>query len=215
MIVDRLVRFLLPRQDFFFTLLEEIGDRMTAAAAVFAELADAANHEQFEAIAGRLKPIETEADKLCHKVYEELDKTFVTPIDREDLAHLTKALDDVIDAMEHAAAFADLYRFDTLTGPMRQMVRITVQATTELARAVVNLRKFSDPESIRTQTVAVHTLENEADAVYRSAVEYLFTNGADAKELVRQKDMLFSLEAGVDQCEDAMDVMRSVVVKNG
>ena len=63
--------------------------------------------------------------------------------------------------------------------------------------------------------MAVHTLENEADAVYRSAVEYLFMNGADAKELVRQKDMLFSLEAGVDQCEDAMDVIRSVIVKNG
>jgi predicted phosphate transport protein (TIGR00153 family) len=215
MFIDRLVRFLLPRQDFFFTLLEEIGGRITAAATVFAELADAASHDQFEAIAGRLKPIETEADKLCHKVYEELDKTFVTPIDREDLAHLTKALDDVIDGMEHAAAFADLYRFDTFTGPMRQMVKITVQAAAELARAVANLRKFGDPEAIRAQTVAVHTLENEADAVYRSAVEYLFINGTEPRELVRQKDMLFSLEAGVDQCEDAMDVIRSVIVKNG
>ena len=215
MFLDRIVRFLLPRQDFFFALLEEIGGRITASAIVFAELADASSHEQFESIAGRLKPIETEADKLCHKVYEELDKTFVTPIDREDLAHLTKALDDVIDGMEHAAAFADLYRFDTLSGPMRQMVRITVQAATELTRAVANLRKFGDPEALRAQTVAVHTLENEADAVYRAAVEYLFSNGADAKELVRQKDMLFSLEAGVDQCEDAMDVIRSVVVKNG
>ncbi|HEY1379743.1 MAG TPA: DUF47 family protein, partial [Gemmataceae bacterium] len=132
-----------------------------------------------------------------------------------DLAHLTKALDDVIDAMEHAAAFADLYRFDTLSGPMRQMVRITVQAAGELTRAVANLRKFNDPESIRGPTVAIHTLENEADAVYRAAVEDLFANGADARELVRQKDMLFSLEGGVDQCEDAMDVIRSVVVKNG
>src|SRR5262245_38326186 len=215
MFVDRLVRFLLPRQDFFFTLLEQLGDRITETATVFAELAEASTHEQFESIAGRLKPIETAADKLCHKVYEELDKTFVTPIDREDLAHLTKALDDVIDGMEHAAAFADLYRFDTLSGPMRQMVQITVQAATELTRAVANLRKVADPESIREQTVSVHTLENQADAGYRAAVEYLFSNGADAKELVRQKDMLFSLEAGVDQCEDAMDVIRSVVVKNG
>jgi hypothetical protein len=215
MFIDRLVRFVLPRQDLFFTLLEEIGGRITAAATVFAELADATSHEGFEDIAGRLKPIETEADKICHRVYEELDKTFVTPIDREDLAHLTKALDDVIDAMEHAAAFADLYRFDTLSGPMRQMVRITVQAAGELTRAVANLRKFNDPESIRGPTVAIHTLENEADAVYRAAVEDLFANGADARELVRQKDMLFSLEGGVDQCEDAMDVIRSVVVKNG
>jgi predicted phosphate transport protein (TIGR00153 family) len=215
MLFDRLVRFLLPRQDLFFALLEEIGGRITAAAQVFGELAEATGHDKFEDIAARLKPIETEADKLCHKVYEELDKTFVTPIDREDLAHLTKALDDVIDAMEHAAAFADLFRFETLPEPMRQMVRVTVQAADQLTQAVKNLRKFGDPESIRGQTVAVHTLENEADSVYRAAVEALFINGADAKELVRQKDMLFNLEAGVDQCEDAMDVIRSVVVKNG
>jgi predicted phosphate transport protein (TIGR00153 family) len=167
------------------------------------------------AISGRLKPLETEADQLCHRVYEELDRTFVTPIDREDLAALTKALDDVIDAMEHSAAFAALYRFDTLTEPMRQMIRITVKAATELSRAVGNLRKFNDPESIRGPIVEVHTLENEADSVYRKAVEALFADGVESRDLVRQKDMLFSLEAGVDECEDAMDVIRSVVVKNG
>jgi uncharacterized protein len=215
MFFDRLVRVVLPRQDHFFTLLEEIGGRITASADVFAELAEAESHDQFKDIAGRMKPLETEADKLCHSLYAELDRTFVTPIDREDLARLTNTLDEVIDSMEHSSAFADLYRFTTLTDPMRQMVRITVQAAGELTLAVKNLRKFSDPDSILKQTVAVHTLENEADSVYRAAVEHLFMNGADAKELVRQKDMLFSLEAGVDQCEDAMDVIRSVVVKNG
>jgi uncharacterized protein Yka (UPF0111/DUF47 family) len=213
--IDRLVRFLLPRQDVFFTLLEEIGGRMTAAAAVFEELAGASGHDQFAAISLRLKPIETEADLLCHRVYEQLDRTFVTPIDREDLAHLTGALDDVIDDMEHGAAFAALFRFEALTEPMRQLVRITVQAVAELAKAVGNLRKFSDPDSVRAQTVAVHTLENEADTVYRAAVAALFAGDVEARELVRQKDMLFTLEEGVDHCEDAMDVIRSVMVKNG
>src|SRR5215470_16789150 len=116
--IDRLVRFLLPRQDHFFTQLEEIAAKMTVAAGVFGELAAASGHAHFAAIAARLKPIETEADQLCHLVYEELDRTFVTPIDREDLAGLTKALDDVVDDMEHSAAFAALYRFESLTEPM-------------------------------------------------------------------------------------------------
>ena len=111
--------------------------------------------------------------------------------------------------------FAALFRLDTLTEPMRQLVRITVAAAAELARAARNLRKFGDPESIKGPTLAVHTLENEADAVYRAAVEALFAGATDPRELVRQKDMLFALEAGVDACEDAMDVIRSVVVKNG
>jgi predicted phosphate transport protein (TIGR00153 family) len=215
MLIDRIVRFILPRQDHFFALLEQIAERMTAAAAIFGELSAATGHEQFANISLRLKPIETDADQLCHRMFDELDKTFVTPIDREDLAGLTKALDDVIDGMEHSAAFAALFRFETLTDPMRQMVRITVTAATELARAVNQLRKFSEPDSVRTTAVAVHTLENEADVVYRQAIEHLFANGTDARDLVRQKDMLYSLEAGIDECEDAMDVIRSVVVKNG
>ena len=85
----------------------------------------------------------------------------------------------------------------------------------ELVRAVGRLRQFGDPELIRGPTVAVHTLENEADAVYRRAIAALFADGMPAVELVRQKDMLFSLEEGVDGCEDAMDAIRSVVVKNG
>ena len=215
MIINRIVRFVLPRQDVFFTLLEELAAKITETAVVFGELADAKGREQFGDIARRIKPIETQADQVCHRVYDELDRTFVTPIDREDLAALTKALDDVIDGMEHAAAFTALFRFDRLTDPMRQMVRITIQASAELARAVGNLRKFNDPESIRGPTVAIHTFENEADGLYRSAVAALFEDGVEARDLVRQKDMLFSLEKGVDRCEDAMDVIRSVVVKNG
>src|SRR5262245_21104557 len=148
MFIDRLVRLLLPRQDHFFKLLEELGSKMAAGCAVFEELVGARGHEQFAAVAGRLKPIETEADNICHRIYEELDRVFVTPIDREDLHALAKALDDVIDDMEHSAAFAALFRFDELTEPMRQLVRITVQSVTEIVRAVGNLRKFSHPESL-------------------------------------------------------------------
>jgi uncharacterized protein Yka (UPF0111/DUF47 family) len=117
--------------------------------------------------------------------------------------------------MEHTAAFAALYQFDRLTEPMRQLVKITVATAGELARAARGLRKFGDPESIRAPSLAVHTLENEADAVYRAAIAALFADGLPGLELVRQKDMLFSLESEVDVCEDAMDVIRSVVVKNG
>src|ERR1700722_19295173 len=110
MFIDRVVRFLLPRQDLFFVLLEGIAAKMEPAGLIFGELASASGPEQFAAISTRLKRVETEADDLCHQLYDQLDKTFVTPIDREDLGHLTKALDDVIDSMEHVAAFAMLFR---------------------------------------------------------------------------------------------------------
>jgi uncharacterized protein Yka (UPF0111/DUF47 family) len=215
MLIDRLVRFLLPRQDHFFVLLEELASKIEAAATVFGELETASGHDRIDAVAVKLKPIETEADGVCQRLYEAIDRTFVTPIDREDLARLTKVLDTVVDGMEHTAAFATLFRFAALTDPMRQLVRVTVACAREIASAARNLRKFADPESIKGPTLAVHALENEADAVYRKAIAGLFSNGMPPLEVVRQKDMLFSLEEGVDQCEDAMDVIRSVMVKNG
>jgi uncharacterized protein len=215
MFIDRIVRYLLPRQDHFFAMLEKLAGRIEAAAAVFAELGTATGRDQIAGVATRLKPIETEADDCCRQLYEEIDKTFVTPIDREDLARLTKALDNVVDSMEHTTVLASLFRLDALTEPMRQLVRITVSCARELSGAARRLRKFSDPETVRGATVAIHALENEADGVYRKALAALFDNGISPVELVRQKDMLSSLEDGVDQCEDAMDVIRSVVVKNG
>lgn len=215
MLIDRLVRLLLPSQGQFFVLLESIADQIEAAAGIFLELRDAVGHEQLELISTKLKIIETQADGYEREIHHELDKTFVTPIDREDLAALAKALDDVVDAMEHSATFASLYQFERLTEPMREMVRLMSATAGELAGAVRMLRKYRGPEAGHATALAIHKLESEADEVYRKAVAALFTESLIPSDLVRQKDLLFELEGGIDQCEDAMDVIRSVVVKNG
>jgi len=215
MLIDRIVRFLFPRQSQFFTMLEQLAEKINAAIAVFSELRSTTKREQLDSVAARLKHLETEADSICNQLHMELDKTFVTPIDREDIAALTKALDDVIDGMEHTAAFASLYHFDGLPEPMRQLVRIMAEASQIVAKSVSVLRQFVSPESIRGETVKVHSLENEADVIYRASIAALFTNNPSAIELMRQNNMLFSLEDGIDRCEDAMDIIRSVVVKNG
>jgi uncharacterized protein len=215
MLLDRIVRIILPRQRQFFDLLEGLAAQIEAAADVFSELQTAVGHPQMEEIAARLKVIEKEADGIDRKLHRELDRTFVTPIDREDLAALSKTLDDVVDGMEHSATFASLYQFERLTDPMREQVRLTAAAARELSGAVRFLRRLGDPEAGHAIALNIHTLESEADGVYRRAVAALFTDQLSPADLVRQKDMLSSLENGVDQCEDAMDVIRSVVVKNG
>jgi uncharacterized protein len=215
MLIDRIVRFLIPRQGFFFDMLEELGAKIEQVATVFGALETADSREKIDSIAMQLRPIETEADLVCQRLYQAIDQTFVTPIDREDIARLTKILDNVVDSMEHSAAFAALFRFSELTPPMKSLVRITVACAKEVSSATRLLRKFADPNIVKEPVVAVNALENEADIVYRKAIAALFDNGMAPIELVRQKDMLFSLEEGIDQCEDAMDMIRSVVVKNG
>jgi predicted phosphate transport protein (TIGR00153 family) len=214
-LIDRLIRLLLPPQGRFFTLMEGISDQIDAAAGVFAGLEGAASHAEMDVIAVNLKTIEKAADEYERQLHEELDKTFVTPIDREDIAALAKALDDVVDGMEHAATFAALYQFDRLTDPMREQVRLLAQASRQVAAAGRALRRFADAEAGQAAGLKVHELETEADAVYRRAVAALFTDHLSPADLVRQKDMLFALEGAIDLCEDAMDAIRSVVVKNG
>jgi uncharacterized protein len=115
--------------------------------------------------------------------------------------------------MEHNAAFAETFGFIRLSEPMCRLVRITWEASAELVRSVVNLRAIARAGSFRDVAVRITALENEADVVYRQAVGTLFSRNGHPEDLVRQHDMLKSLEHGVDRCKDAMNVMRSIVMK--
>jgi hypothetical protein len=214
MFVDRLIRLILPRQTQFFDLLTELAKKLEETSAEFAKLATASASE-FKQIAGNLRKLEHEADDIAHKLYTELNKTFVTPIDREDLVHLTSSLDNIIDAIEHCAAFIVIYNTPNLTTPMKHLIGILVEAVKEVVMAVSKLRYFHKPETLGPHLVHVNTLENRADVVYREALEEIFRRPQEAVELVRQRDLLNSMEMCVDSCEDVMDAIQSVAVKNG
>lgn len=215
MFIDRLIGYLLPRQAQFFTLLDEIAQSVALAAATFARLAEVDASDGLAAIAQEMRTIEHNTDQLAHRLYEELDKTFVTPIDREDLHSLTSAMDDIVDTMEHGTACITLYRLNRLTDPMRQLVRIAHSTAAEIVGAIGLLRDSGNYAMIQRHVVNVNSLENEGDQIYRKELERLFTERTDPLDLVRQKDILNLLEESIDACEDVMDVIRSVVVKNG
>jgi predicted phosphate transport protein (TIGR00153 family) len=214
MFVDRLIRLILPRQTQFFDLLTELANKLDETSIAFVKLATAAPSE-FKSIAQELRRLEHEADEIAHRLYIELDQTFVTPIDREDLVHLTSSVDNIIDAIEHCAAFVVIYNTPELTPAMKKMVEITREAVKEVVATVAKLKHFHKPETFGPHLVHVNTLENEADVVYRVALEQLFSRPQDALELVRQRDLLNAMEMCVDSCEDVMDAIQSVTVKNG
>ncbi len=215
MLVDRIVKWLLPRENRFFTYLESIAKNVQLGADVFAELRDAKDPEGFKQIAERLRRIEHEGDEIAHLLYEELDKTFVTPIDREDLHALTSTLDDVLDIFEACAGRIVIYRLPKFTDPMRELVRIAREAAHAVARCISLLRDIGKIDEIQVHVVHVNALENEGDKIYRNALEKLFAEQKDPIELIREKEVLDALEESIDACEDVMDLVRSVVVKNG
>lgn len=216
MLIDRIVKWLLPRENSFFVYLDSMAAKMVEAAAILGELrAVPDSPEAFEAIAERLREKEHEADEIAHLLYNELDRNFVTPLDREDLHALTSTLDDVVDVIESTAVRMSVFGLPRLSPPMCELIRIVQESTAEVAKSIHLLQDLSKLDEIQVHIVHVNSLENEGDRIYRAELSRVFREVKDAIELVREKEVLNQLERAIDRCEDVMDLIRSVVVKNG
>lgn len=215
MFLDRIVKWLLPQENRFFLYLNSMGANVQAAADIFAGFRMAKGMDDFQKISAALRQKEHETDEIAHLLYGELDKTFITPIDREDLHALTSALDEVIDVMDRCAAEVVLYKLERVTEPMRELARVLQEASHDIAQCVTLLPNLSNVDEIQVHVIHVNSLENEGDRIYRKGVEALFDTMVDPIELIRQKEVLNAMENAIDACEDVTDVIRSVVVKNG
>ena len=216
MLIDRIVKWLLPRENSFFVYLDSMAAKMVEAAAILGELRAVPDKpEAFEGIADRLREKEHEADEIAHLLYNELDRTFVTPLDREDLHALTSRLDSVVDVIESTAVRMSVFGLPKLSPPMCELIRIIQESTAEVAKSIHLLQDLSKLDEIQVHIVHVNSLENEGDRIYRAELTRVFREVKNAIELIREKEVLNQLERAIDRCEDVMDLIRSVVVKNG
>jgi predicted phosphate transport protein (TIGR00153 family) len=163
---------------------------------------------------GRLRDIrelEHEGDRLTHSVINLLNRTFVTPLDRDDMYRLASAIDDICDHVEEAADNIDLYEVRNVPDKAKQQADVIVRAATRLHEAVERLEGFKDSQR---QLVALRELEDEGDRLSREAVADLFRSGQDPLTIIRWKDIHEQLEEAVDACENAADVLEAILVKN-
>ncbi|HET7134664.1 MAG TPA: DUF47 family protein [Casimicrobiaceae bacterium] len=200
---------LIPRDEKFFDLFDEIALRVVRAAKLqtqlFSEPARIVEH------VAAIKEIEHEADVLTHDVITRLNKSFVTPFDREDIHELASRLDDVVDLIDGTARRAVMFRITTVREPARQLAGVIVRAADSLEKAVVAIKK---PKIVIERGQEVKTLEEEGDAIYHAAVGKLFDGGEDPIEVMRWKELYDTMERTLDQCEDVANVLESIVLKN-
>lgn len=207
------IRFLIPREDRFYDFLEQQG-RLAAegAQAMNAFVTGKANPE---AVREAVQAVEHKGDAVVHEMEEALARTFVTPIDREDLKKLSDELDDVLDLTNGAARVTVLMGIDKPTRPMLDLIGKLVESTAILADAVPLLRKHAYQELI-ARTRELRKVEKESDLIYREAIRVLFHDDSiDAKTLLREKEMLDDLETAIDRCEHAGETMAHLAIKNG
>jgi predicted phosphate transport protein (TIGR00153 family) len=200
---------LIPRDEKFFDLFDEIARRLTRAAKLQTELFD--DPTQITEKVAAIKEIEHEADVLTHSVITRLNKTFVTPFDREDIHELASRLDDVVDLIDGTARRAVMFRVNTVREPARRLAAVIVRAANCLEAAVVSIKK---PKIVIERGQEIKALEEEGDAIYHEAVGQLFDGGEDPIEVMRWKELYDTLERTLDQCEDVANVLESIALKN-
>jgi len=159
----------------------------------------------------RLRDLEHQCDDATHQIHNLVNSSFATPIDPEDILLLASSLDDIVDLAEETADKVDLYRIQNISDAAKQMGEYLAKAGTEVAAALHNLEGFAELKPHRDE---IHKLENEGDRMLRVAIGELFSGGKDASELVKWKDIYDLLEATMDACEHAANVMETIAIKN-
>ena len=201
---------LIPREESFYVDFVAMADQLRNGARLLeAMLASDPPHADK---AHEIKEVEHKCDFLTHEVLQRLNRTFVTPIDREDIHALARSLDDVMDAIDASAALIRLYRLDSVRYGARELAHIISVSTHQLRLALDALENHS---GIITHAVEINRLENEADRTHQQAVSRLFDDERDPLLVMKWKETLDFLEDATDRCEDVANVLEGVVVKHG
>jgi predicted phosphate transport protein (TIGR00153 family) len=200
---------LIPREEAFFESFVQMAVEIRQAATLFEEMV--APDEPLWDRVSTINDVEHRCDDLTRDVLLRLHRTFVTPIDREDIHALALALDDVADAIDDCAKLMQLYRLDRVRPGVRELARILADQTRQVEKAMEALR---DKAVVSGPTEEIDRLEHEGDVVYQQSIVGLFEHEKDPIQIIKWKELYGYLEAATDRCEDIGNVLDGIAVKH-
>ena len=201
---------LLPKEDEYFAFFSQMTEKIQEASNILVEMLQD-KRENFEAYTKRIKDAEHACDELTHKVVTKLNKSFITPFDREDIYTLSVALDDVCDYIDAGARAIMMYDIKEISDHAVRLAKVLQSLAIEVNSAVSMLKK---PNGMNQHIVEIHRLENEADDIYFRAIGELFQNQTDPITLIKWKELYEILENATDRCESVANIIESVVLKH-
>jgi predicted phosphate transport protein (TIGR00153 family) len=202
------VRFL-PKDEGFFGLFDQLSARLKSSSSLLKELFSEPN--RLMELTKKIKDEEHAADALTYEIMQRIDRSFVTPLDREDIHLLANRLDNVVDLMDGTARRAKMYHIDQRRDAAIALTSVLVECSDVIAAGVKDIRK---PAEVHKAARKVKELEEKADAIYSDAIETLFAGRPDALDVIKWKEILDNLEHAVDECEDVANVLESISLKN-
>lgn len=203
---------LIPREEKFFDMFRDQAATVVVGARLLKDLLD--DYTDVEQKRMKIEKVESEGDEIAHKIMEKLNTTFITPMDREDIHALTSALDDILDYINATAQRLQLYRVKEITEDAKALANVILRAAEETEALTDNMENLKDVKHLKQRWIEVNRLENEGDLISRNAIAGLFDTQQDPIEVIKWKELYEHLETAIDKCEDAANIVESVVLKN-
>lgn len=202
---------LIPREEKFYQDFQALADELHRGALLLEKMLESDRPDWGKA--AEINEVEHKCDFITHEIIQRLNRTFVTPLDREDIFTLARSLDDIMDAIDASATLIKLYRLESVRSGARELASIITSSCKQVRLALDCLEKRK--EGVITHSIEINRLENEADHAHQNAVSRLFDDEKDPLMVIKWKETLDFLEDATDRCEDVANVLEGVVVKNG
>ncbi len=213
MSLNSIIKKFLPKDKVFYSIFEQVGANLQEMGNAFRAAIEETNETKRTQMLRALEDGEHKNDDLTHKIFVELGQNFITPFDREDIHYLATSLDDVADFIYASSKKMVNYQVRNIDNYMREMVIVIQNAIVALDKALHELRNMKNLRAITEACVLINSLENQADDLLDNAIINLFASSTDAIELVKLKDIYQDMEIITDKCEDAANVIESIIIK--
>lgn len=211
--LDKLFQFLVPKDRKFFPLFTDASSNLVSCTLEFQQMLNSVTDDEKAERAKKVKKLEKIGDKITISIYEELNSTFITPFDREDIQKLANRIDNVVDLVNTSAKRIQLYRLNEIPPVFHQMADLLVQASIEIDTVVKGLKNIHKIAGFKEHMIKISELENESDALNYSYLSEIFDKETDAISLIKKRDVLNALEKAMDRCEDVGDILNTLQVK--
>ncbi len=211
--LNSILKIFLPKDRVFFQLFESVSAELVKMGDKLKEVVNEPDFDKRAKLIQEIEDMEHVNDDYTHKIFTELGKNFITPFDREDIHYLATALDDIADYMYASAKKINFYRVNPNDMGFNKMSDLIALACVQVDNAVKELRNMKNMRQITDALVAINSIENQADDIFDMSIERLFATEPDAKEVIKKREIYQVMEIVTDKCEDAANVIESIIVK--
>jgi hypothetical protein len=213
MAINTFFKMFLPKDRVFFTLFENMTEVVGKMATQLQIMVNESDEDKRAEIAAIIENLEHKNDDFTHNVFTELGRNFITPLDREDIHYLATALDDIADYIYASAKKINFYKINPNDIGIHKLAELVLQGSVEIKKAVHGLRDMKNLREMTEAIVKINSIENQADDVFDMSIDSLFNNENDFKEVIKKREIYQVLEIATDKCEDAANVIESIIIK--